>query len=438
MLYEPIDKNNAVGQLTVGEGLLEIHNTQRPYIRVPVSNHSKCEIILPKRTTLGTIQHIVKVLETDTPELSLQQPTEDAVTVVGANAAISPCDSPAEPWLPPVDLSHLSRNQRQVVEKVLVEESDTFSRDGGDIGCIPSLQMEIRLKDNTPVQRAYASIPKPLYKEVKEYIQELIVKGWIVKSQSPFAAPVICVRKKDGSLRLCIDYRLLNNKTVPDRHPLPRIQDFTDSLGGYSWFTILDQGKAYHQGFITEGSRYLTAFTTPWGLYEWVRIPFGLSNAPAAFQRSMEEMLDTLRDECCVPYLDDVLCFSKSFDEHVQVLCKVLQALKRHGVKLKPEKCELFRKEVQYVGRLLSADGVKVDSKDIEAVQALQHKRPQTVGEVRQLLGFLSFYRTYVQAFSRLAKPLYNLKQNKSNTASPRPSRGRAKHPQQSSRALVQ
>lgn len=168
-------------------------------------------------------------------------------TAVEVNQASPPKVPSTEPWLPPVNLSHLSQDQQQTIEKVLKEECKAFSRDSSDIGCIPSPQMDIQLKDDIPVQRAYASIPKPLYREVKEYIQELLIKGWIVKSQSPYAAPVICVRKKDGTLRLCIDYRLLNNKTVPDRHLLPRIQDLTDSLGGYSWFSILDQGKAYHQ-----------------------------------------------------------------------------------------------------------------------------------------------------------------------------------------------
>ncbi|TKS84065.1 Retrovirus-related Pol polyprotein from transposon 412 [Collichthys lucidus] len=438
VLYEPADDSTALGQLSVGGGLLEIDNSRRPYVKVPISNHSKHEITVPKRTTLGTIEHVTKVIETNAPEPHQADSTPRKMATVEVSSVISSSTSPPEPWLPPVDISHLSPEQQQVVKEVLQEECGAFSRSSDDIGCIPSLQMEIRTKDDIPVQRAYASIPKPLYREVKEYIQELLVKGWIVKSQSPYAAPVICVRKKDGSLRLCVGYRLLNHKTVPDRHPLPRIQDLTDSLGGYSWFSILDQGKAYHQGFIAEGSRYLTAFTTPWGLYEWVRIPFGLSNAPAAFQRSMEGMLDTLRDECCIPYLDEVLCFSRSFDEHVQVLRRVLQALQRHGVKLKPEKCELFRKEVRYVGRLVSEEGIRMDPKDLEAVRVLGHKTPQTVGDIRQLLGFLSYYRTYVQDFSRIAKPLYDLLKSKPDTPQLKPSQGKTRGHQPSSRTPVE
>lgn len=150
---------------------------------------------------------------------------------------------------------------------------------------------------------------------------------------SSYAAPVVCIRKKDGNLRLCVDYRLLNRKTVPDRHPLPRIQDLIDTFGGYSWFSILDQGKAYHQGYIAEGSRHMTAFITPWGLYEsHLDCPM-----QAAFQCSMEEMLDSLRDECCIPYLD-ILCYAQSFEEHVETIRRVLKALQCDGVKLKPEK----------------------------------------------------------------------------------------------------
>ena len=347
---------------------------------------------------------------------------------------------PVEPsptlWHPLVNLDHLDEKQQEMVKKMLFE-CRAFARDGDDIGCNPDLKMVINLTDDIPVQRAYTSIPKPLLREVKEYVQDLLVKGWIVKSKSSYAAPIECVRKKDGSLRLCIDHRLLNQKTVPDRHPLPRIRDLLDTLGGYSWFSILDQGKAYHQGFVDEGSRHLIAFTTPWGLYEWVRILFGLTNAPAAFQRSMEEILCSLRDDCCIPYLDDILSYSQSFEAHVEVVRKVLQSLQVHGVKLRPEKCELFKAEVRYVGRLVSAEGVRVDPKDLDAVWVLKAKSPQTVGDLRRVLGFLSYYRSYIQNFSRIAQPLYELLQRKSSERSTHGRQSKTKGPQMPSRAPI-
>lgn len=185
------------------------------------------------------------------------------------------------------------------------------------LGCIPSLKMHITLHDTRPVQKTYMSVPRPLHKEVKAYLQDLLNRGWITPSQSPYSSPVVCVHKKDGSLHLCCDYRELNCKSVPDRHPIPRIQDMLDTLGGSLYFSVLDQGKAYRQGFLDEESCPLTAFITPWGLYKWVCIPFGLSSAPAEFQCSMEHCLAGLRDTICLPYMDDNLVHSGSFDEHL-------------------------------------------------------------------------------------------------------------------------
>ena len=172
-----------------------------------------------------------------------------------------------------------------------------------------------------------------LYREMKDYIIDL----WIRKSASPYSSPMVCVGKKDMTPRLCVDYRALDNKTVQSRRLISRIQDSLNRLRGNSWFTTLDQEKAYHQGFMkTERTSY-TALITPLGLYEWLRIPFVVTGAPVAFQEFMEETLSDQRDEVCIPYLD----FSSSFDDHLRDVLSVLKRIKGQGIK--PGKCFLLR-----------------------------------------------------------------------------------------------
>ena len=413
VLFEPSPEQSWPTGLDIPENLTSITGGSSSRVNIQVKNVTDHKIVLPGRTALGQLQQVKSVTPMEVQKNQEEKVNLNPLKVEGLLENKRNCDPPkANKWIPEVDLDGLDESQKAVAEQMLMDESDCFAQNEDDIGCIDELQMRVNLSDDTPVQRNYRPIAKPLYPEVKQYVEDLLNRRWIRKSKSAYSSPVVCVRKKDGTLRLCIDYRELNRRTVTDRHPLPRVQTTLENLGGNSWFSLLDQGKAYHQGFIHPEDQYKTAFVTPWGLYEWVRVPFGLKNAPAEFQRFMENCLDGIRDDICIPYLDDVIVFSRTFEEHVEHVRTVIRRLRQHGVKLKAKKCKLFKREVHCLGRVVSEQGYKMDPSNIQAVLSLKERQPRTVGEVRQLLGLLGYYRRYIPDFSRLARPLFNLLQS--------------------------
>jgi hypothetical protein len=195
---------------------------------------------------------------------------------------------------------------------MLWEERGAFAQNPDDIGCVPELQLHLNIVDEIPVQCNYNAIPKQKYAEVKAQIQTMLDQGWICKSESPWALPIVLVKKKGGGLSLCCDFRLLNKKSIPDKHPIPRIAESIDMLQGSEIFTVLDLSRAYHQGFMEKGSSAKTAFVTPWDFYQWTRNPFGLSNAVPTFQRFMEKLLEDFRADFVMAYLDDTIIHGNS------------------------------------------------------------------------------------------------------------------------------
>ena len=329
------------------------------YVHVEVLNETRHDAVLSKGFVLGSVHSVSAVIPMLKAPESAQIDVKGEVNVASVDAAAADDD-----WVPDVDLSHLDEEQKRAVMAVLMEERDVFSRNDSDIGDIKDFTMKIDLEDDIPVREAYRRIPRNLYSEVQDYINDLLTNGWIRESNSSYCSPIVCVRKKDGGLRMCVDYRKLNGKTRVDSQPIPRIQDILDRLAGKKWFSTLDMSKAYHQGYIAEESRHLTAFATPWTLYEWLRIPFGLRNAPPVFQRFMHHVLGDLKGSICDPYLDDVLCYSEDFDGGVAGLKTVLRRLRLKGVKLRASKCHFLKLEVRYFGRLISGEGYRMDPED--------------------------------------------------------------------------
>ena len=307
-----------------------------------------------------------------------------------------------------IDLSGLENWPEKLqheAKEMLKRNAKVFSKDDMDMGRTNLVKHHIKLTDPVPFKEAYTRIPPQMYDEVKTHLQEMLDLGAIRPSNSPWASAIVLVRKKDGRLRFCIDLRKLNNRMVKDAYSLPRIESILDSLGGAQIFSTLDLKAGYWQVEMVEECKAYTAFTCgPLGFYECDTMPFGATNAPATFQRLKHDCLGELNMNWCIVYLDDIIIFSDTKEEHLKRLEAVFQKLCAAGLKLKPSKCFFFREEIEYLGHVVSGKGISTNPKKIEAVS--KWPTPKTVYDVRSFLGFVGYYRRFIKNFSRITKPI--------------------------------
>ncbi|GJR14858.1 putative reverse transcriptase domain-containing protein [Tanacetum coccineum] len=279
-------------------------------------------------------------------------------------------------------------------------------------GLPPTRQVEFHIKlipGAAPVARAPYRLAPPEMKELADQLKELSDKGFIRPSSSPWGAPILFVKKKDGSFRMCIDYRELNKLTVKNHYPLPRIDDLFDQLQGSSIYSKIDLRSGYHQLRVREEDIPKTAFRTRYGHYEFRVMPFGLTNAPAVFMDLMNRVCRPYLDKFVIVFIDDILIYSHNEKEHKEHLKTILELLKKEELYAKFSKCEFWINTVKFLGHVIDSSGIHVDPAKIEAVK--NWASPTTPSEIRQFLGLAGYYRRFIKGFSKIAKPMTELTQ---------------------------
>ena len=368
----------------------------------------------PYNLYVGRYQKLGKLYPVDAADvrgqqdLSLTMRDDGAVEV----ALVSAEEDAPVPALPQeiqalTERDDLSETQKGELREMLEKWKEVFAVHDEDFGRTDTVQHRIPTGDAAPIRERHRPLPPAMYKEMKTLLNDMLDKGVIRESHSPWAAPIVLVKKKDGSWRFCVDYRKLNAVTHKDAFPLPRIEETLTSLTQARWFSTLDLASGYWQVGMDPCDREKTAFTTPLGLYEFNRMPFGLCNAPATFQRLMQQCLSGQLAESLLVYLDDIVLYSNNYSSHLQNLDSVFQRLRKHGLKLRLDKCKLLQTEVKFLGHVVDGRGVRPDPDKIAAVQ--DWRTPTTVREVRAFLGLAGYYRRFVPSFAAVARPLNNL-----------------------------
>lgn len=310
---------------------------------------------------------------------------------------------------PSVNLDHLPPDLRVRLSALLSEYSDVFSESpqpGAALVDVPEHVINL-IPGSKPTYRRNVRLSPAELSELRKQVNDLLAKGMIAPSTSPFGAPILLLPKPNGSWRFCLDYRLLNDITIKMRFPLPRIDDLLDAAQGAQYFSALDLAGGYFQLKIAEEDMPKTAFSTPFGHFEWKVLPQGLTNAPASFSKAMAKVFEKSLGDFVLIYLDDILILSKSADEHLDHLRSVLDTLRTHKLCAKMSKCKFMLQQVKYLGHILSPEGIQADPAKVQTLR--DFPLPTSRDSLSSFLGLANFFRKFIPNLSRVAAPLYRL-----------------------------
>ena len=302
---------------------------------------------------------------------------------------------------------HLTAEQAELVRQALIEFAEVFAINDLDIGKFTALVHYIRTGQALPIKQCMRRTPLGFGTQERATLERMLEAGVIEPSQSEWASPPVLVRKRDGTWRYCIDFRAVNSVSANDAYPLPLIEECLDHLYGKKWYCCLDMNSGYWQIPVNEEDKCKTAFITKYGLYQFVKLPFGLSGAPASFQRAMHLVLHGLFWKSVIVYLDDINVLGETFQETLDNLKVVFGRFRQYGLKLKPRKCCLFRKEATFLGRKISENGVEITDEHISAVKSWP--QPKNHKDLERFLGFVNYHREFLIGMAGRTACLYAL-----------------------------
>lgn len=374
-----------------------------PVVTPEVSELTKGEEIVGKGTTFRSYE-----TEVTCPD----EMNDNDLMWVPSDKTLNKLERPDQD--PGIDFETLSlNNQLNELEKsrllaLLKEFPEVFPSKGVALGCTNVIEHQIKTSSHAPVNEPLRRFALWQREEINKQIKDMLDKGIISPcTNAEWVANVVLARKKDGTLRFCVDYKNLNERTDNDPYPLPRIDDCLDALKNCSYYTGLDLASGYWQVRMSPESKSKTCFRTPDGIYQFEVMPFGLKCAPSTFCRLMDNVLGDLKFKTLILYLDDIEIFSDTFEEHLVRLRTVLERLKAARLKLKPSKCHFAQRELKFLGHIVSAEGRRPDPDNVRSIS--EFPRPRNLKETRSFVGAAAHYRKYIKDFGKLAAPLHQL-----------------------------